>query len=309
MNVNIFLAFIAGIISFLSPCIFPIIPSYIGYIGAATYNEGFKRNRGGIPLILAFILGFTIVFSVMGVAFSTLGIAFNNISVIINRVSGIIVILLGFNFIFNFISFLDYEKKVQYRTKNKGFISSLFLGMAFGAGWSPCIGPILASILFLAGNSNTMMSGIVMLLFFSLGLGIPFFLSGLFISKFREKTDTIKKNLGKIKVVSGIFIVFVGVFIFFNKLSNINIILLQFAESFSAWYEINSTIFNTVNGIFNLFISALLLFRILYSIKEGNKFYIKAVFFIIFLSIAVISFIGLINWGELLTGYLTFQGI
>ena len=309
MEVNIFIAFLAGIISFLSPCIFPIIPSYIGYIGAATYDEGYKRNRGAFPLIIAFILGFTIVFTVMGVAFSTLGFAFKNYSIIITRVSGILVILLGLNSVFNFIKFLDYEKKVTFRSKNKGFISSLILGMAFGAGWSPCIGPILASILFLAGNSSTLLSGIILLLFFSLGLGIPFLLSGLFIASFREKSKGIKKHLGKIKVISGIFIIFIGVFIFFNKLSNLNIILYQAANSFSVWYEVNTALFNTVTGIINLIFVALLILKVLKNIKSDKRVLIPIIFTVLFSALSITSFFGTINWGNIILTYLTFQGI
>lgn len=309
MEINIFIALLAGLISFLSPCIFPIIPSYIGYIGAASYDDGFKRNRGAIPLILAFITGFTIVFTAMGVAFSTLGFAFKNYSVIIARVSGIVVVLLGLNSVFNFIKFLDYEKRVQFRTDNKGFISSLLLGMAFGAGWSPCIGPILASILLLAGNSSTLLNGLILLLFFSLGLGIPFLLSGLFIAKFREKSNIIKKHLNKIKTISGVFIILIGLFIFFNKLSNINIILYQLANGFSQWYKQSKVIFDTLLGCINLIFTILLLSKTIKRNTEKKKILLPGLFFILFLMLSITSFTGVIEWGDIVLKYLTFQGI
>lgn len=309
MDLNIFVALLAGFISFLSPCIFPIIPSYIGYIGAATYDDGFKRNRGALPLILAFIAGFTIVFSVMGIAFSTLGFAFKNYADIISKVSGVIVIVLGLNTIFNFISFLDYEKKASFKIKNKGFFSSLILGMAFGAGWSPCIGPILASILFLAGNSSTLFNGIILLLFFSIGLGIPFLISGLFISSFREKSKGIKKHMGKVKIASGLLIVLIGISIFFNKLSNINVILNQAAISFSQWYTISYIVFNRATGSLLFIISAYLLVKVLQKRSNGTKFLVTSVITTIILIVAVISFIGIINWGGLIQAYLSFQGI
>lgn len=309
MDINIFVAFLAGLISFLSPCIFPIIPSYIGYIGAATYDDGFKRNKGALPLILAFIAGFTIVFSIMGIAFSTLGFAFKNYALIISRVSGLLVIILGLNSIFSFISFLDYEKKASFKIKQKGFFSSLILGMAFGAGWSPCIGPILASILFLAGNSATLLNGTVLLLFFSMGLGIPFLLSGLFISGFREKSKGIKKHMNKIKIFSGILIVLIGISIFFNKLSNINIILNQTAVQFANWYSIYETPYNIITGTILLIITALLIVKNSKKIREGKKVLVSTIFTVILLMLAISSYSGIINWGEVMGSYLSFQGI
>ena len=309
MIINILLALVAGFISFLSPCIFPVIPSYISYIGAATYDDGFKKNRGALPLILSFILGFTLIFSIMGVAFSTLGIAFSGISVIITRVSGVIVMLLGLNFIFNFISFLDNEKKIEFRSEKKGVVSSLLLGMAFGAGWSPCIGPILASILFLAGSSGTLLQGVVLLLFFSIGLGIPFLLSGIFIAQFREKTTLIKKNMGKIKIISGVFIFFIGFFIFMNKLSNINIFLNNMANDFSNWYLVNATTYNISVGVLLILLTIWLAVIGIKRFKSKKSIIVNLIFTSIFLLAAIISISGIVNWGVIITGYLKFQGL
>lgn len=306
MELNIFLAFAAGFISFLSPCIFPLIPSYIGYIGAATYNEGFKRTREAIPLILSFIGGFTIVFSLMGIAFSTLGIAFKGYSEIITRVSGIIVVILGLNFIFSFLKFLDFEKKIEFRSDRKGVISSLLLGLAFGAGWSPCIGPILASILFLAGNQSTQLNGAILLLFFSLGLGIPFLISGLFISKFREKSEIIRRNMGKIKVLSGILIIIIGVLIFFNKLDNINILLYKSADSFLKWYSEQRLLFNISVGLVSILLSLVVSIR---ALRKKTWNFLHIILLSILLILATGSFTGFINWGRIIESYLTFQGI
>ncbi len=119
MNITIPIAFIAGFISFLSPCIFPLIPSFMVYIGASTYKDGFKREKGAVPIILFFILGFSIVFMIMGVLFTTLGALLNRYSTIINWVSGSIVVILGLNIIFSFIKFLDYQKKADVKLKNR----------------------------------------------------------------------------------------------------------------------------------------------------------------------------------------------
>ena len=309
MDLNILVALLAGFISFLSPCIFPIIPSYIGYIGAATYDDGYKKNKGALPLILAFIFGFTIIFSLMGIAFSTLGFAFKNYADIISKISGLLVIVLGLNSIFSFISFLDYEKKASFKIKNKGFFSSLILGMAFGAGWSPCIGPILASILFLAGNTTTLLSGIILLLFFSIGLGIPFLLSGLFISSFREKSQGIKKHMGKIKIASGILIILIGISIFFNKLTNINVVLNTTAINFSNWYNLNSSVFNISLSIVLFAISLLLILKAVKRFKIKKQIVSYILFTILFMSLGILSSFSIINWGSLIQSYLSFQGI
>lgn len=309
MSVNIFLAFIAGIVSFLSPCIFPIIPSYIGYIGAATYSDGYKKNSGALKLILFFVLGFTIVFTAMGVAFSSLGLAFNNYANIITKVSGLLVILLGLNMIFNFISLLDYEKRIKYSSRKKGLFSSLLLGMAFGAGWSPCIGPILASILFLAGNSDTVLSGLILLLSFSIGLGLPFIVSGLSIAKFREKTQGVKRHLGKIRVLSGLFIISIGIFITLNRLSNINIALYNLSLSFTKVYLDNKSIFNTIFSILFMIPSILTFIKFIKKIKSNKRFIPTLLIPISFGIVSILSIIGKIRWDVIIGKYLTFQGI
>lgn len=309
MNLNIFIAFFAGIISFLSPCIFPIIPSYIGYIGAATYDEGYKKQKGAIPLILSFILGFTIVFTLMGIAFSSLGIAFSKYSVLITKISGILVVILGLNIMFNFIAFLDYEKKVHVNIKQKGILSSLFLGMGFGAGWSPCIGPILASILFLAGNSETLLNGVILLFTFSLGLGVPFFISGLFIANFRDKTQFIKNNLGKIRFISGIFIIIIGVLIFLNKVSNINIQLINFSTWYMNKYNNYATMHNISISIVFMTTAYFTGRSFLKIVKHKRKLAPIMLVPISFMIVSIASIFNLINWGELLMKYLTFQGI
>ncbi|MBN2617542.1 MAG: sulfite exporter TauE/SafE family protein [Spirochaetales bacterium] len=309
MELNIFIALFAGFISFLSPCIFPLIPSYIAYIGAASFNDGMQRNKGSIPLILSFIIGFTVVFTIMGVVISTLGFAFRSYSLIINRVSGILVIILGLNTIFNFLKFLDYEKKATVTIKNKNIISSLLLGMAFGAGWSPCIGPILASILLLAGNSQTLAGGIILLLFFSLGLAIPFFLSGIFISKFKEKSSYIKQHLGKIKIISGLLITLIGILIFSNRLSNINTSLNYMASVFITTYSNKKIFIDTIFSLFFIFIGLFPFLSIKSRKKEKKNIIIPIIIILMFFSVSFFSFSGAINWGNIVGNYLSFQGI
>ena len=166
MNINIFLAFAAGLISFLSPCIFPVIPSYLSYISGLSISNmtSHKGNKWNLLMnSILFVFGFTIIFILMGIFFSSVGIALSGITKYINMAAGVIVMFLGFNFIFNFWKILNLEKKIHFKHRPAGKPGSVLLGMAFGAGWTPCIGPILASILFVAGSSGSVYRSIFLI--------------------------------------------------------------------------------------------------------------------------------------------------
>ena len=130
---------------------------------------------------------------------------------IINMAAGSIVIILGLNYMFNFIKILNIEKKLQLRKRRSGAVGPLLLGMAFAAGWTPCIGPILASILFLAGTSGQGLEGAALLAIYSAGLGIPFILAGLFFSSYQNRIKKLSRHLYKIKIASGVLLVAIGV--------------------------------------------------------------------------------------------------
>lgn len=299
MNINLPIAILAGFISFLSPCIFPLIPSYLGYIGATSYDGEFKRNRGSIWTILAFIIGFTIVFMIMGVLFSSVGIILNSYSKVINRVSGSIIIILGVNIIFNFIRILDYEKKAEVKKKG-GIFTTILIGMAFGAGWSPCIGPILASILFLASNSTTYLEGVLLLTAYSIGLGIPFLLSGLFISHFQDKTQFLRRNLLTIRRISGVLLIVMGLLIFSGQLWSINEFLSSISLGFGKLYSEFTTIINIAISILLLVPSILLALKrriVLYAVST------------LLITLSILTLIGIIPWGSIISNYLTFQGL
>lgn len=305
MNINLPIALVAGFISFLSPCIFPLIPSYLGYIGATTYDDGFKRSRGSIWRILFFILGFTIVFMIMGVLFSSIGVILTRYSRLINYISGSIIIILGINIIFNIIKFLDYEKKAEVK-KGKGLFTTLLIGMAFGAGWSPCIGPILASILFLASNSSTYIEGGLLLTAYSIGLGIPFLLSGLFISHFQERTTFLRKNLIIIRRVSGLLLISIGILIFSGKLWSINQLLATLSINFQSLYSDYGVLINIIFSI--QLISPL--YPLIKGIINKKKFLIiRITLSVLFLTLSISSLMGFINWGDTIGSYLTFQGL
>jgi len=189
-DITLFIALAAGLASFLSPCVFPVIPSYLSYIGGLTLNELESSRKARVMLTvnsLLFVLGFTAVFTLLGVFFSGVGMALSGISRTVNIAAGTVVIILGLNFMFDFWKLLNMERRFHFSKRPAGAAGSLLLGMAFGAGWTPCIGPILASILFLAGSSEEVGKGALLLLVYSFGLGLPFILAGVFIAQQKVK--------------------------------------------------------------------------------------------------------------------------
>lgn len=274
MNLTIYVAFIAGLASFLSPCIFPVIPSYLTYISGASAKDLREVRKVKVKVFresLLFVLGFTVIFTLMGIFFSGLGAAFSGAAKLVNRISGIVVILLGANFILDFWSILNLEKKFRFSQKPSGSFGSVLLGMAFGAGWTPCIGPILASILLLAGSSGSVGRGALLLISFSIGLGLPFIITGLFFSRLDGFMKKMKKNLHTIKVVSGLFLISVGVLIFSGQLSRFNITLFQFAGRLQYAREDNPETVGIILGII-FFTGALLGIRPIYRwFKEKNS--------------------------------------
>jgi Cytochrome c biogenesis protein len=193
--IELLVALSAGLLSFLSPCVLPLIPGYISYISGSSLNELLEKKEINIIPLILFSLGFSIVFILFGAASTFLGQIVLNNSNTLRIVAGLIIIFFSLNIIgvLNF-NFLNYEKRINY-TKKKGQIGSVLVGMAFGFGWTPCIGPILGSILLLASTEESINRGILLLSFYSLGLAIPFVLSGYLFQKFMVISKNIKKKM------------------------------------------------------------------------------------------------------------------
>ena len=321
-NINIVIAFSAGIISFISPCILPVIPSYLSFIGGVSYNElvDKKASRWGIFLkSLIFVAGFSLVFTALGVVFSSVGLAFSGISRIINMSAGTIVILLGLNYIFNFIKFLNIEKKMQVKKKPSGAIGPALLGMAFAAGWTPCIGPILASILFLAGASGQGLQGAVLLAFYSAGLGIPFILAGLFFSSYQNRIKGFSRHLYKIKIISGILLVAIGVLIFFGSLAQLNSFFFAMAGNLDAWASENPAGPRMLFFAIFLVLSIVLIYFYIRRARKmreksavSKKSYVypgRLILIAVFISASILTLSGKLDIPGLIINWLTFQGI
>jgi len=224
---EILVAFGAGLISFLSPCVLPLIPGYISYISGNSLNELIeKKNINLIPIIL-FTFGFSIVFIIFGAASTFLGQVLLQNSFELRVVAGLIIVILSLHIIgiIN-LKFLNYEKRIQTNT-NTNFYSPILIGMAFAFGWTPCIGPILGSILVLAATEESINKGILLLISYSLGLALPFILSGYLIQKFLIFSKNFKKNINLISKTGGIILLTTGVLILTNQLQALGYYLLN----------------------------------------------------------------------------------
>jgi len=216
--IELFIALSAGLISFLSPCVLPLIPGYISFISGQSLNELIESKKVNlIPLVL-FSLGFSFVFISFGAAASALGKILLQNSNYLRIVAGTIIVIFSLQLlgIIN-IGFLNYEKK-YYTKKSTKPLFVFVVGMAFGFGWTPCIGPILGSILALASTEENISRGILLLSFYSLGLAIPFILSGFLIQKLLLFSKNFKKNINIVLKFGGIILLITGVLILTNQL-------------------------------------------------------------------------------------------
>ena len=224
---EILVAFGAGLISFLSPCVLPLIPGYISYISGASLSELIeKKNVNLIPIVL-FTVGFSIVFIIFGAASTFLGQVLLQNSYELRITAGIIIVILSLHIIgiIN-LKFLNYEKRIQTKT-NTNIYSPILIGMAFAFGWTPCIGPILGSILVLAATEDSINKGILLLISYSLGLALPFILSGYLIQKFLIFSKNFKKNINLVTKVGGIILLITGILILTNQLQALGYYLLN----------------------------------------------------------------------------------
>jgi cytochrome c-type biogenesis protein len=234
-NVTLFAAFGAGLLSFISPCVLPLVPGYLSYISGLSLDEmrGTPMAAGGVAVAtmpsavarrqvilssLAFILGFSLVFVALGAAASAIGQFLLAKQEIFSRIAGAIIIIFGLHTMGVLrIEWLYQEKRVHTNRKPAGTIGALLVGVAFAFGWTPCIGPILAGILALAGSQDTVGQGVRMLAIYSLGLGVPFFAAALAINRFFGAMSRIRRHYHKIELVSGALLVAIGALIFTNK--------------------------------------------------------------------------------------------
>lgn len=225
-----FAAFAAGLLSFLSPCVLPLIPVYISFITGESASDLRAGNTRRLPILirsLFFVAGFSFVFVLLAVIFGG-GMRFigNSANLVVTRIAGVLVIILGINIFFDFIPFLrgDFRARIAPDFSNG---RAILLGMAFAAGWSPCIGPILSSILLYAGKEGNPGRATILLSLYSLGLGVPFILSGIFFARAIPVLGWFKKHMFAIRAVSGGLLVLLGIGMITGSLSGIAIFFLK----------------------------------------------------------------------------------
>lgn len=277
MNADIITSFLAGFLSFLSPCVFPLIPAYISYISGISIKDlsNSKISINTIFNLLSFIFGFSLIFIFFGASATFIGQLLSQNKIIISKFASLIIIIFGLNFIgifrikkdfkfhkfikffsfiflttiviflflffknwfflaisialiiifnyFNLINFdfLNYEKKLNYEIRKTSLFSSFILGSSFAFGWTPCIGPILASILALAAVQETVYQGIVLLTFYSLGLAVPFFISGILVDFLLKSIKNFRRFFGFIEFLSGLLLILIGILIYNNAFTMI----------------------------------------------------------------------------------------
>jgi len=216
------LAFSAGLLSFLSPCVLPLVPAYVSYLTGSSIEE-LKNDKTKLFTLyksFGFVLGFSIIFILMGVSITSLGKLLITHKDLFRKVGGTFIVIFGLHTLGVFKIKLFYrEKRFLLFDKIKGPFSSVLMGMAFATGWTPCIGPILSSILIYATSMNSVGKGILLLVMYSLGLAIPFILTAMAIGSFTKQFRKLSKYLPMISTISGVLMIIMGVMIFMNKLA------------------------------------------------------------------------------------------
>ena len=228
MLIKSFLAFGAGFISFLSPCVLPLIPGYISYISGESLGDIVEKQKKIILKTVLFSLGFSLVFISFGATASFIGNILLENSNTLRIIAGIIIIIFSLQLIgiLN-LNFLNQEKRFQTKNYSNNLFFPVLVGAAFGFGWTPCIGPVLGSILTLAAVESSIGKGILLLSFYSLGLAIPFILSGYGISKFLAFSKNFRKNIKIVSVSGGVILLITGILILTNKLQALGYFILE----------------------------------------------------------------------------------
>ncbi|MFT6072922.1 MAG: cytochrome c-type biogenesis protein [Alphaproteobacteria bacterium] len=227
-------AFLGGALSFLSPCVLPLVPGYLSYIAGIRMEDAHSEDKAIKKKMffsaLLFVAGFSLIFIALGAGASGIAPLLASYQDILTKIAGIFIIILGLHVFGLFkISFLYRELRLNPEIDEmRSVLTPFILGLAFGLGWTPCIGPILAGVLVLASNQNTVAEGMGLLSLYAAGMGIPFLLAAVAMSKFQAKSGFFKRHLGVIEKIAGVFLIVTGLFIFLGELQSFGTLLLDY---------------------------------------------------------------------------------
>lgn len=233
-NISALAAFTAGVLSFASPCILPLIPAYLSFLSGVSVLE-MRRETGGegqpgqvFLNALFFVLGFSCVFVLLGASATAVGKALISQMSLLKKAAGVLIVFFGLHMLGLLrLSFLDRERRYHQKEKPIGLFGSFGVGVAFALGWTPCIGPILAAVLFYAGTRETVGQGIWLLTVYSAGLGIPFLLAAVGVDRFVRFSRTFKRHFRTVEIASGLLLLVLGVLIFTDDMTRITLFLLR----------------------------------------------------------------------------------
>jgi cytochrome c-type biogenesis protein len=234
VDVTIWGAFLAGLLSFVSPCVLPLVPPYLCFLAGVSLDELTGDNDEDVPRLkvflssLAFVLGFTAVFVALGASASMIGRLVMSYLDLFGYIAGAIIIVMGLHFLGVFrIGMLYREARVHVETRPAGLVGAFLVGIAFALGWTPCVGPVLAAILFVAGAKDTVSSGALLLAVYSFGIGLPFLLASLFAGPFMRLMRRFRQHMGKVEKTMGALLVLTGVLFITGQMATLSYWLLE----------------------------------------------------------------------------------
>ncbi|GMO52734.1 MAG: hypothetical protein Ta2G_10730 [Termitinemataceae bacterium] len=313
-EVSILLAFAAGLCSFLSPCCLPLIPSYLSFIGGTGMRNDSNYKKHLVVRTASFVLGFTAVFIVLSIILATTFSVFRGISTYINLAAGIIVIVIGINIFFDWYrkgAYPDtsgvcvgcedtYTKRYNSKKPPENIIGAFLVGAAFAIGWTPCVGPVLGSILFLAGQSGSLTSAVFYLFANSMGLGLPFLCIAIFFDKALGYAAKTAKYKIAIQKISGILLVAIGLLISVGRFQMLNIIIQKWQYRFIDWAATDSLMVRLLpSGIAIIIIIVIISIRM---IARKSIFCMKIILpCAIFMLIALLQLLGIIDSAGILS--------
>jgi cytochrome c-type biogenesis protein len=329
--IEVFTAATAGLLSFLSPCVFPLVPSYLAMLAGSSVAELRTVTGGAAATVgqstgaadirrraflrsLFFTLGFTVVFVLLGLVFSQANAMIGGQSRIWSVIAGLVVIVLGVNVAFDLLAFLNIEKRFHAARRPGGLVSSFLFGAAFGAGWSPCVGPILASILLMAGTGS-LAKAAILLAFYSAGLALPFLLAGTFFGRLEGVLKALKKRMGLVKAISGLLLVVIGLYMALGDFRTLSGDLVRAGYALQEATDQHPLVLRlVVSLLYGLLTVVLVSFsrrRTSQSDGESKKksFNIGLAAGVLSALLAVAEGVGLLNTARLMASWLLYQGI